>query len=101
VNHYCDIWFWRASDQAEVARHLRDRDRTTDVPDTPRRAGSVRSALRSILRKTGSPALALRGRPVSRAGIGATEMAGADKAGVITRGDGNDMHPVVPHGRRR
>jgi len=28
-------------------------------------------------------------------------MAGADKAVVITRGDGNDMHPVVPHGRRR
>jgi hypothetical protein len=99
VNHYCDIWFWRASDQAEVARHLRDRDQTTGAPDTPRRAGPVRSALRSILRMTGSLVLALRGRPVSRAGIGATEMAGADKAGVITRGD--DMHPVVPHGRRR
>ena len=22
MNHYCDIWFWRASDQEAVARHL-------------------------------------------------------------------------------
>ena len=53
MNHYCDIWFWRASDQADVAQHLRDRDRTTGVPDTPRRAGLLRSALLSLLRMTG------------------------------------------------
>jgi hypothetical protein len=49
MNHYCDIWFWRASDQAEVARHLRDRPRTTGEPDTPRRPGLLRSALLSML----------------------------------------------------
>jgi len=53
MNHYCDIWFWRASDQAEVVRHLRDRDRTTGEPDMPRRAGLLRSALLSMLRITG------------------------------------------------
>jgi hypothetical protein len=53
VNHYCDIWFWRASDQAEVARHLTDRARTTAQPDTPRRKGLVRSALLSVLRMAG------------------------------------------------
>ena len=64
MNHYCDIWFWRASDQAEVARHLRDRDRTTGVPDTPRRAGPVRVGLRSILRMTGLAKQALEARQV-------------------------------------
>ena len=53
MNHYCDIWFWRASDQAEVARHLRDRDWptgwSTGEADTPRRAGLLRSALLSML----------------------------------------------------
>jgi hypothetical protein len=35
MNHYCDIWFWRASDQAAVARHLiTDRTRMTGEPDT-------------------------------------------------------------------
>jgi hypothetical protein len=53
MNHYCDIWFWRASDQEAVARHLRDRDQTTSVPDTLRRAGLLRSALLSMLRMTG------------------------------------------------
>ena len=53
MNHYCDIWFWRASDQEAVARHLRDRDRTTSVPDTLRRASLLRSALLSMLRMTG------------------------------------------------
>ena len=50
MNHYCDIWFWRASDQEAVARHLTDRTRITGEPDTRRRAGLVRSALLSILR---------------------------------------------------
>jgi len=49
MNHYCDIWFWRASDQAEVARHLRDRDWPAGEPYTPRRAGLLRSALLSML----------------------------------------------------
>jgi hypothetical protein len=53
MNYYCDIWFWRVSDQAEVARHLRDRDWPTGwptgEPDTPRRPGLLRSALVSTL----------------------------------------------------
>ena len=53
MNHYCDMWFWRASDQAEVARHLRDRTRMTSEPDTPQRAGLVRSALLTMLRMAG------------------------------------------------
>jgi hypothetical protein len=53
MNLYCDIWFWRASDQEAVTRHLTDRDRTTGDPDTPRRHGLVRSALMSMLRMTG------------------------------------------------
>jgi hypothetical protein len=52
MNHYCDIWFWRASDQEAVARHLRDQARTSGELDKPRRAGPVRSALLSMLRMT-------------------------------------------------
>jgi hypothetical protein len=51
VNHYCDIWYWRASDQAAVARHLKDRTRMSGEPDAaPRRAGLLRSALLPLLR---------------------------------------------------
>jgi hypothetical protein len=51
VNHYCDIWFWRASDQAAVARYLTDRTRMSGEPDAaPRRAGLLRSALLPLLR---------------------------------------------------
>jgi hypothetical protein len=54
MNYYCDIWYWRASDQEEVARYLlRDRPRTSVEPDTLRRAGLVRSALLSVLRTAG------------------------------------------------
>jgi len=53
MNHYCDIWFWRASDQEAVARHLTDGTRITSEPDTRRRAGLVRSALLSMLRTAG------------------------------------------------
>ncbi len=53
MDHYCDIWFWRASDQAAVARHLRDRTRTGGVPDPPPRSGVIRTALRSMLRAAG------------------------------------------------
>ena len=51
MDHYCDIWFWRASDQAAVARHLiTDRPRMTGEPDTPRLASLLRSALLSMFR---------------------------------------------------
>jgi hypothetical protein len=66
MNHYCDIWFWRASDQAEVARHLRDRDWPTGEPDTPRRAGLLRSALLSMLRIIGLVQQQVEARPVER-----------------------------------
>jgi hypothetical protein len=52
VNLYCDIWFWRASDQAEVARHLTDRTRMSGVSDAPRSTGLVRLALH-VLRMAG------------------------------------------------
>jgi hypothetical protein len=66
MNHYCDIWFWRASDQEAVARHLRDRDRTTGEPDPPWRAGLVRSALLSILRMAGLVEQPVEARPVEQ-----------------------------------
>ena len=51
MNHYyCDLGFWRASDQAEVARHLTDRTRMGGEPEAPRRAGLLRHALLRILR---------------------------------------------------
>ena len=51
MNHYCDIWFWRASDQAAVARHLiTDRTRMIGESDTPRLASLLRSALLSMFR---------------------------------------------------
>ena len=53
MNHFCDISFWRASDQEAVARHLRDRARITGEPDASRRAGLVRSALLWVLRTAG------------------------------------------------
>ena len=53
MNHYCDVWFWRTSDQEAVARHLAGRGQTTAKPNTPRRAGLVRSALLSVLRTVG------------------------------------------------
>src|ERR687893_816002 len=66
MNHYCDIWFWRASDQEAVARHLRDRDRTTSVPDTLRRASLLRSALLSMLRMTWLLKQPVEARPVEQ-----------------------------------
>ncbi len=66
MNHYCDIWFWRASDQEAVARHLRDRARTTGVSDTPRRAGLVRSALLFMLRMAGLAEQSGETRPVEQ-----------------------------------
>ena len=66
MNHYCDIWYWRASDQEAVARHLTDRGRTTGEPDPPRRAGFVRSALRSLLRMAGLAEQPVEARPVEQ-----------------------------------
>ena len=64
MNHYCDMWFWRASDQEAVARH--HRDRTTSVPDTPRRASLLRSALLSMLRMTGLTEQPVQASPVEQ-----------------------------------
>jgi hypothetical protein len=66
MNHYCDMWFWRPSDQEAVARDLRDRDRTTSVPDTPRRASLLRSVLLSMLRMTGLAKLPVQASPVDQ-----------------------------------
>ena len=66
MNHYCDIWFWRASDQEAVARHLTDRTRITGEPDTRRRAGLVRSALLSILRTAGLTEQPVQASPVEQ-----------------------------------
>jgi hypothetical protein len=66
MNHYCDIWFWRASDQEAVARHLTDRTRITGEPDTRRRAGLVRSALLSILRTAGLMEQPVQASPVDQ-----------------------------------
>ncbi|HSK83836.1 MAG TPA: hypothetical protein VK902_10645, partial [Rubrobacter sp.] len=66
MNHYCDIWFWRASDQAAVAQHLTDRTRMSGEPDTPRRASLLRSALLSMLRMTGLVEQPVETRPLER-----------------------------------
>ncbi len=66
MNHYCDLGFWRASDQAEVARHLTSRTRTTSEPDVPRRASLVRSALLHVLRRVGLAGQPVEARPVER-----------------------------------
>jgi hypothetical protein len=66
MNHYCDIWFWRASDQEAVARHLTDRGRTTGEPDPTRRVGLVRPAVLSILRMAGLKEQPVEARPVEQ-----------------------------------
>ena len=67
VNHYyCDILFWRASDQADMARHLADQPRTTGEPDAPRHASFFRSALLPLLRKTGLAESPVEARPLER-----------------------------------
>ncbi len=68
MNHYCDIWFWRASDQEAVARHLTDQTRITGEPDTRRRRGLVRSALLSMLRMTGLAEQPVEARPIEQEG---------------------------------
>ncbi|HLM48628.1 MAG TPA: hypothetical protein VK458_32495, partial [Myxococcaceae bacterium] len=67
MNHYyCDILFWRASDQADVARHLADRTRTTGEPDAPRHAGFFRSTLLPLLRMAGLAESPVEARPLER-----------------------------------
>jgi hypothetical protein len=62
MNHYCDISFWRASDQEAVARHLADRaPSSTGVPNTAPHAGLLRSALLTVLRTAGLAAPAEEG----------------------------------------
>ena len=70
VNHYyCDILYWRASDQADVARHLADRTRTTGEPGAPRQPGLFQSALLPLLRMAG-----LAERPVEARSLERGEM---------------------------
>jgi|SRR5215210_4365190 len=52
MNYYSDVWFWRASDQAAVARHLKNRPHTAFEPNRTPPPGLVRSALRLLLRVT-------------------------------------------------
>ena len=67
MNHYyCDLGFWRASDQAEVARHLTDRTRMSGEPDPPRRAGLFRSAFLRMLRMAGLAEQPVEARAVQR-----------------------------------
>lgn len=66
MNHFCDTWFWRASDQEAVARHLADRDQTTGAPGTPWRRSLVRSALLSMLRIVGLAEQPVEARPVEQ-----------------------------------
>jgi hypothetical protein len=66
VNHYCDIGFWRASDQAEVARHLTDRNRMGGEPDPPRRVGIVRSTFLRMLRMAGLAERTVEAKPLER-----------------------------------
>ena len=64
MNHHCDLGFWRASDQAEVARHLTDRTRMTGEPHTPRGVGLVQLALLPMLRMAGLAEQPVEAKPV-------------------------------------
>jgi hypothetical protein len=66
MNYYCDIWYWRASDQEQVARHVTDRTRISGQPDPPRRTGLVRSALLSMLRTAGLMEQPVEASPVEQ-----------------------------------
>ena len=66
MNHYCDISFWRASDQAEVAQHLANRSRMSGDPHAPRRAGLIRSGLLPLLRMTGLAEQPVEARPLEQ-----------------------------------
>jgi Zn ribbon nucleic-acid-binding protein len=66
MNFFCDTWYWRASDQEAVARHLMGRAPTTGARGASRRRGLVRSALLSILRIAGLAEQAVETSPVER-----------------------------------
>jgi hypothetical protein len=66
MNYYCDIWYWRASDQEAVARHVADRTRISGQPDPPRRTGLVRTALLSMLRMAGLMEQPVKASPVEQ-----------------------------------
>ncbi|MBA2534360.1 MAG: hypothetical protein H0V21_05075 [Rubrobacter sp.] len=53
MNYYNDIWFWRASDHAAVARHIRDRPHANSNTDETPRPGLIRSFLLPLLRVMG------------------------------------------------
>ena len=64
MNYYCDVSFWRASDQAAVARHLTDRPSTNGDPDITAGPGLIRSSLRSLLRVAGLVKWPVEANPV-------------------------------------
>ena len=64
--YYCDLGFWRASDEAEVAHHIRSRTRVSSEPDAPRRAGLVRSAFLRMLRMAGLAEQPVEAKPLER-----------------------------------
>ncbi len=64
--YYCDLGFWRASDEAEVAHHIRSRTRVSGEPDAPRRGGLVRSAFLRMLRMAGLAEQPVEARAVQR-----------------------------------
>jgi hypothetical protein len=66
MNYYCEIWYWRASDQEAVARHVADRTRISGQPDPPRRTGLVRTALLSMLRMAGLMEQPVKASPVEQ-----------------------------------
>ena len=53
MNYYCDVGFWRASDQAAVAQHLKDRTHAIREADVTPRPGLLRSATRYLLHVAG------------------------------------------------
>ncbi len=75
-HYYCDLGFWRASDQAAVARHLTDRTRMSGDPDPPRRVGLVRSAFLRMLRMVGLAEQPVEAKPLEREESPARESCG-------------------------
>jgi len=53
MNYYNDIWYWRASDQAAVARHLTDRPHSNGDKNETTRPGPIGSFLLHLLRLMG------------------------------------------------
>ena len=82
MNHYyCDLGFWRASDEAEVAHHIRSRTRMSGEPDAPRRGGLVRSAFLRMLRMAGLAEQPVEARAAQREERPVRESCGCDGEG--------------------